>query len=104
MANATENNPSYSVVNPVKLDQNNFILWRTQFLASIKGNDLEGFINSDRDYPKHYLQPESSTRVGSFTNKESRSVNPEFTACMKIDQLLELDDVINSSKSACNCH
>lgn len=85
MANVTQNNPLYSFVTLVKFDQNNFILWRTQVLASIKANGLEGFINGDRE---HYLQPESSTRAGSSSNNESRSVNLEFTACMKTDQLL----------------
>lgn len=50
--NVTQNNTSYSFVTPVKLDQNNFILRRTQILASIKGNGLEGFINDDHDCPE----------------------------------------------------
>ena len=49
MVNTTQNNNSFSFVTPVKLDQNNFILWRTQVLTSIKGNDLEGFINGDQE-------------------------------------------------------
>ncbi|KAL9418085.1 hypothetical protein AB3S75_040990 [Citrus x aurantiifolia] len=38
MANITQSNASFSFITPVKLDQNNFILWRTQILTSIKGN------------------------------------------------------------------
>ena len=38
---------SYCFVALVKLDQNNFIVWRTQILTSIKENNLESFINSD---------------------------------------------------------
>lgn len=78
MTNVTQNNTSYSFVTLVKLDQNNFILRRTQILASIKGNDLESFINGGHDCPEQYIQSESSTRAMSSTNDESKSVNPEF--------------------------
>lgn len=47
MANANHNSQSYNFVTPIKLDQHNFIVWRNQVLASIKGNGLKGFITGD---------------------------------------------------------
>lgn len=55
MVNTTQNNNSFSFVTPVKLDQNNFILWRTQVLKSIKGIDLEGFINGDQEFLEQFF-------------------------------------------------
>ena len=46
---------SYSFVTLIKLDQNNFIVWRTQILTPIKGNGLESFINGDRACPGQFL-------------------------------------------------
>ncbi|KAL9426315.1 hypothetical protein AB3S75_033154 [Citrus x aurantiifolia] len=86
MASITQSNLSYSFVTPIKLDQNNFILWRTQVLASIKGNGLEGFINGDLKCPEKFI---SFPSIGeASTSDESRSANPEFIAWMKTDQLL----------------
>lgn len=51
MANANHNSQSYNFVTPIKLDQHNFIVWRNQVLASIKGNGLKGFITGDSKCP-----------------------------------------------------
>ncbi|KAH9647735.1 retrovirus-related pol polyprotein from transposon RE1 [Citrus sinensis] len=88
MANIVQNNNSFSFVTPVKLDQNNFILWRTQILTSIKGNSLEGFINGDRECPEQFLSSGNNNGAEVLTESGSRSVNPEFVAWMKTDQLL----------------
>ncbi|KAH9684881.1 retrovirus-related pol polyprotein from transposon RE1 [Citrus sinensis] len=86
MASITQSNSSYSFVTPIKLDQNHFILWRTQVLASIKGNGLEGFINGDMKCPEKFI---SFPSIGeASTSDESRSENPKFIAWMKTDQLL----------------
>ena len=86
MASITQSNSSYSFVTPIKLDQNNFILWRTQVLASIKGNGLKGFINGDLKCPEKFI---SFPSIGeASTSDESRSANLEFIAWMKTDQLL----------------
>ena len=88
MASMIQSNTSYSVITPVKLDQNNFILWRTQVLASVKGNSLEGFINGDLKCPEQFL-PFTSTGEASTSNaSESRSTNPDFITWMKTNQLI----------------
>ena len=88
MANSVQNNDSFSFVTPVKLDQNNFILWRTQILASIKGNGLEGFINDDRECPEQFLSSGNNNGAEFSTESGSRSIHPEFVAWVKADQLL----------------
>ncbi|KAH9744437.1 retrovirus-related pol polyprotein from transposon RE2 [Citrus sinensis] len=45
MANSNQNSHSYNFVIPIKLDHNNFMVWRNQVLASIKGNGLEAAFN-----------------------------------------------------------
>ena len=56
---------------PIKLDQSNYLIWKSQVLASIRGNRLEKFIdNSTIPPPSHIAQ-----RI----EDELRSVeNPEF--------------------------
>ena len=88
MANVTQSNASFSFITPVKLDQNNFILWRTQILTSIKGNGLEGFVNGDRKCPDKFLSIFNTEETSGSDVSESRSVNPEFVAWMKTNQLL----------------
>ena len=88
MANIAQSNLSFSFITPVKLDQNNFIMWRTQVLTSIKGNDLEGFINGDHKCPEQFLSLFNTEEASESDAIESRSVNPEFIAWMKTDQLL----------------
>lgn len=39
---------TYNFVTSIKLYQNNFIVWRTQVLTSIKSNGLEGFITGTK--------------------------------------------------------
>ena len=36
---------TFSFNTPVKLDQSNYLIWRSQVLASIRGNRLEKFID-----------------------------------------------------------
>ncbi|GAY59826.1 hypothetical protein CUMW_197430 [Citrus unshiu] len=67
MASMIQSNTSYNFVTPVKLDQNNFILWRTQVLASVKGNGLESFINGGLKCPEQFL-PFTSTGEASSSN------------------------------------
>lgn len=88
MASTIQNNNSFSFVTPVKSYQNNFILWRTQVLMSIKGNGLEGFINGDKKCLEQFLPFENNNGAKTSTGTRSRSINPEFVAWMKIDQLL----------------
>ncbi|KAH9769131.1 retrovirus-related pol polyprotein from transposon RE1 [Citrus sinensis] len=50
----------FSFNTPIKLDRSNYLLWRFQVLASIRGNRLEGFINGTKPAPE-----EQFTQVGA---------------------------------------
>ncbi|KAL9460036.1 hypothetical protein AB3S75_003267 [Citrus x aurantiifolia] len=87
MMNSNQTPGSYSFVTPVKLDQNNFIVWRTQILTTIKGNSFESFINGDRACPEQFL-PSAVTGAIDSTRSENREINLEFLAWVKTDQLI----------------
>ena len=87
MMSSNQISGSYSFATLVKLDQNNFIVWRTQILTSIKGNGLESFVNGDRICPEQFLSSANTITSGS-TKAEEREINPEYTAWTKTDQLI----------------
>ncbi|KAH9682999.1 retrovirus-related pol polyprotein from transposon RE1 [Citrus sinensis] len=72
---------TFSFNTPVKLDQSNYLIWRSQVLASIRGNRLEKFIDeSVTPPPSHTAQ-----RVGD----DLRSVeNPEYITWRSQDHML----------------
>ena len=43
---------NFSFTNPIKLDQSNYLLWRSQVLASFRGNRLEDFITGIKSAPE----------------------------------------------------
>ena len=48
---------NFSFNTPIKLDRLNYLLWRVQVLASIRGNRLESFINRTKPTPdEHFTQ------------------------------------------------
>lgn len=68
---------SFNLVAPMKLDRNNFLLWKSTVLPVIRGNRLEGFITG-----KNLCPPETIT---SATGSEP---NPKFEEWTVMDQLL----------------
>ncbi|KAK9185300.1 hypothetical protein WN943_025656 [Citrus x changshan-huyou] len=82
--------PPPGFVTPVKLDRNDFIVWRNQVLTSIKGNGLERYINGECVCPGQFLPLTSltSTEASTSTGSKSGEVNPEYDAWMKTDQQL----------------
>ena len=87
MMSSNQISGSYNFATPVKLDQNNFIVWRTQILTSIRGNGLESFVNGDRICPEKFLSS-VSTITSRSTLVEDQEINPEYTAWTKTDQLI----------------
>uniref|UniRef100_A0A803Q5I3 GAG-pre-integrase domain-containing protein n=1 Tax=Cannabis sativa TaxID=3483 RepID=A0A803Q5I3_CANSA len=62
----------------IKLDEHNYLPWRHQVLASIKGSRLQKYLDSDKAPPK-YL---------SATDERNHTVNPEFEDWEQQDNLL----------------
>ena len=72
---------SFTFNTPVKLDQSNFLIWRSQVLALIRGNRLEKFIDDSATPPPSHI----AQRIGD----DIRSVeNPEFVIWRSQDQVL----------------
>ena len=72
---------SFTFNTPVKLDQSNYLIWRSQVLASIRGNRLEKFIDGSITPP--------SSHIAQRVDDELRSVeNPEFITWRSQDQVL----------------
>lgn len=63
----------------VKLDRDNFLLWRQQVMAAIKGHGLQHFILNGKS---------SSPEFPTETNQECGQVNHAFISCQQEDQML----------------
>ncbi|KAL9447356.1 hypothetical protein AB3S75_014926 [Citrus x aurantiifolia] len=86
--NQTTNNTNqstqinFSFTNPIKLDRSNYLLWRSQVLASIRSNRLEDFVTGAKSVPdKCLLLTEAD---GSTQQIE----NPEYQIWRSQDQTL----------------
>lgn len=56
----------------IKLDRDNFLLWKSQVLPVVQGYDIGGYLIGTNPYPQKYL--ESQDENGNIV----RSINPEF--------------------------
>ncbi|KAL5845588.1 hypothetical protein ACOSQ3_009112 [Xanthoceras sorbifolium] len=68
---------------PIKLDQTNFIYWKTQILPVVRAFDMEEFIFGPTKCPDKFVQITDSTS-GEIT----LNYNDEYLNWKKIDQLL----------------
>ena len=73
---------TYVFTNPIKLTQNNFMLWKSQVISSIRANELEGFINGS-----HICPPRCFTNLGP-NQTTITTTNPEYQIWKKQDHIL----------------
>ncbi|KAL9411198.1 hypothetical protein AB3S75_044900 [Citrus x aurantiifolia] len=66
---------------PVKLDQSNYLIWRSQVLASIRGNRLKKFIDESITPPPSHTAQRCDDNLRSVEN-------PEFATWRAQDQIL----------------
>ncbi|KAL5704422.1 hypothetical protein ACHQM5_022856 [Ranunculus cassubicifolius] len=66
----------------VKLDTSNYLIWLTQFKPLLKGYDLEGYVDGTLECPPRILT------AASAENAASATINPEYVAWQKQDQIL----------------
>ena len=66
---------------PVKLDQSNYLIWKSQVLASIRGNRLEKFIDESITPPPSHTSQRCGDDLGYVEN-------PEFATWRAQDQIL----------------
>jgi len=67
----------------IKLSKGNFMVWRTQILAYIKGQDAYSFLDGSSQPPTQHI-PNSSTVAGA----PATIINPDFLACCQRDQMI----------------
>jgi len=67
----------------IKLTKGNFMAWRTQILAYIKGQDAYGFLDGSSLLPAQTI-PNPSTAAGA----PATVVNPDFLAWNQRDQMI----------------
>ncbi|KAL9432277.1 hypothetical protein AB3S75_027320 [Citrus x aurantiifolia] len=69
---------SFSFIQPTKLDQTNYLVWRAQVRASITANGLDGFINGDSLCPDCFLSSYENVVSRSKAQSSSRLENPNY--------------------------
>ena len=84
--NITSN--TYIFTTPIKLTQNNFMLWRSQVISSNRANELEGFVDGSHVHPPKCF---TSPRPNQTT---ITTLNPEYLIWKKQDHIL----------LSCYCH
>uniref|UniRef100_A0A803PCW7 Retrotransposon Copia-like N-terminal domain-containing protein n=1 Tax=Cannabis sativa TaxID=3483 RepID=A0A803PCW7_CANSA len=67
----------------LRLDRNNFPLWKTMVFTIIRGHRLEGFINGQRQCPEQFI----TTGIPKSTETQF-SVNPDYENWLVHDQIL----------------
>ena len=70
---------SFSNSHSVRLDNNNYILWRRLILSTVRGHNLQRFIFGSKSALERFL---------ALEDEDLGSVNAEFEICEQQDQLL----------------
>ena len=78
---ANSTNFSFTCNNPVKLDQSNYLIWRSQVLTSMRGNRLEKFIDET-------VTPRPSHIAQRIDNELRYIENPDLSSWQAQDQVL----------------
>ncbi|KAL2484820.1 Uncharacterized protein Adt_29576 [Abeliophyllum distichum] len=69
----------------VKLDKNNFLLWKNMIMPIIKGHNLEGFILGTKKCPPEFIGAQAVTNEGESVET---SPNLEYSKWTSTNQLL----------------
>ncbi|KAL5734368.1 hypothetical protein ACOSP7_032229 [Xanthoceras sorbifolium] len=71
---------------PIKLDENNYIHWKTQILLAVNALDLENFIDETKTPPSQFIAVQVSNRNGGV--RVEQQLNPAYQNWKKSDQIL----------------
>lgn len=69
--------------NIIKLDRNNYILWKSQVLSTLRGHGLEGYVDGSHKCPSKFV----ASSLIKETSAEA-TINPNYLARRKHDQFL----------------
>ncbi|KAA0068024.1 Retrovirus-related Pol polyprotein from transposon TNT 1-94 [Cucumis melo var. makuwa] len=67
----------------VKLNDDNFLLWKFQILTALEAYDMENFLESESEPPTKYL-----TSTGSSSTSATRTPNPEYKESQNESKLI----------------
>ncbi|KAL9432710.1 hypothetical protein AB3S75_027684 [Citrus x aurantiifolia] len=67
---ANSTNFSFTFNTPVKLDQSNYLIWKSQVQASIRDNRLEKFIDETVTPPPSHIAQRIDNELRSIENPE----------------------------------
>ena len=79
---AASTNVSFTFNTPMKLDQANYLIWRSQVLASIRGNRLEKLIDDSITPPPSHIAQRVGDDVRSVENPDFISWNLMIKCCL----------------------
>ncbi|KAL5842030.1 hypothetical protein ACOSQ3_012633 [Xanthoceras sorbifolium] len=68
---------------PLKLDQENYVIWKSQVLPAIRAYDLEDFILGESTSPPKFVET-----INEESGEVTQTVNIDFLQWKKTDQLL----------------
>ncbi|KAL5825256.1 hypothetical protein ACOSQ3_021319 [Xanthoceras sorbifolium] len=71
---------------PIKLDESNYIYWKTQILPAVNALDVESFINETTVPPSQFIAVQVSNGNGGV--RIEQQLNPEYQKWKKSDQIL----------------
>ncbi|KAL5758381.1 hypothetical protein ACOSP7_020992 [Xanthoceras sorbifolium] len=71
---------------PIKLDESNYIYWKTQILPAVNALDLESFIDETAVPPSQFIAVQVSNGNGGV--RIEQQLNPEYQKWKKSDQIL----------------
>ncbi|KAL5768050.1 hypothetical protein ACOSQ2_014833 [Xanthoceras sorbifolium] len=71
---------------PIKLDESNYIYWKTQILPAINALDFESFIDKTKTPPSQFVTVQVSDESGGI--RVEHHLNPEYQKWKKSDQIL----------------
>lgn len=69
----------------VKLDKDNFLLWKNVIMPIVRGHGLEGYLLGTNECPHQSINTQITTETGVMVRT---SPNPEYSRWMSTDQLL----------------
>ena len=69
----------------LKLDRNNFAIWRSLILPAVRALDIEGFLDGSRVCPPRFV-PNSNGEGSSTSTQPHITVNPDYVAWIRMDQ------------------
>jgi hypothetical protein len=76
--------PNITHLAPSKLDDHNYLAWEFQFQPILKTYGLMGIVDGSKPCPPKFLP----TAAGSSADKESLSLNPEYTTWERKDPFI----------------